>query len=108
MNGVGIFSYHGGKAPSPGEQPRAASYFSNILSFSASSGESLAVLPAPRGNQLSGDGSSTLPLHGSRTKGLKHHTDSSGPSINYKTSWRPLPDIKVKRRAPWGMQQLRD
>ncbi|KEG06339.1 hypothetical protein DQ04_14531000 [Trypanosoma grayi] len=40
--------------------------------------------------------------------GRPEHRTGSGPSAKYKTSRRPPPEIKVRKRVPWGMQQLRD
>ncbi|EKF26911.1 hypothetical protein MOQ_009379 [Trypanosoma cruzi marinkellei] len=90
------------------EQGRASTHFSKSLSSSSSSCDSSIMSPAPSGHQLSIDNSSTVRSNEDKTKGPRQRTDSSGASVKYKTSRKPLPTIKVKKRSPWGMQQLRD
>ncbi|EKG08715.1 hypothetical protein TCSYLVIO_000128 [Trypanosoma cruzi] len=94
------------RAPTLVEQRRASTQFSNSLS--SSSCESSVMSPAPSGHQPSIDNSGTVRPNENKTKGTRQRTDSGGASVKYKTSRKPLPTIKVKKRSPWGMQQLRD
>lgn len=99
-----VFFAADGRMPTRGSTSQSLSSLSSI----SSSSETTAVSSMSLVRELEGDSGAASASRGRRTRGPKHCSESGGPSARYKTSRKPVFDVKVKRRAPWGMQQLRD
>ncbi|ORC89209.1 uncharacterized protein TM35_000132130 [Trypanosoma theileri] len=80
------------------------------LSQSSSSSSEVVAVPGKTQDLQSGndDKKYTASPRNKRSEQTDRSSNAGSSSATYKTTRRVSPEIKVKKRAPWGMQQLRD